>query len=198
MGRTGSPIQPAADVEKSGLQFKVARPPGLVEPRLQRSIKSQGDVVALAGHGLHPVLLVAGWCFGSEPDGDAAVRFHPDARKRAVEPCQLLVGRKQRTGLVVIDRKGPEGLRGDGSRQGHLVSAAAIQVNPLRVADGDRVSGTGARLRFGHGGCDAGSVEEEHHARVEQALGTVEELIAASHERRPPLPIGVDHGARIA
>src|SRR5450631_1637970 len=69
----------------SGLQFDIARPPGLVEPRLQRAVEAQADVVARAGHGLHPVLLLACRCLGAEPDGDAAVRVHPDAWERAVE-----------------------------------------------------------------------------------------------------------------
>src|SRR5262252_501163 len=35
--------------------------------------------------------------FGAEPDGDPAVRVHPNAGKRAIEPCKLLIRRKQPT-----------------------------------------------------------------------------------------------------
>src|SRR6516165_2372236 len=48
----------------------------------------------------------------SEPDGGATVRILLDRRKRAVDTCKLLVGRKERAGLVVVDREGPEVLRG--------------------------------------------------------------------------------------
>src|SRR5215472_13731589 len=85
-------------------------------------------VFALLWHALPPVLFVAGRSIGSEPDRHATVLIHLDAWNSAVDPRGLLVGRKKRTSLVVIDREGPEVLRGDESRQGHFVSPTALQV----------------------------------------------------------------------
>src|SRR5215831_8128271 len=68
------------------------------------------------------LLFVARRCFGAEPDGDPAVRVHPNTGKRAIEPCKLLIRRKQRTSVVVIDREGPEVFRGDRSWKGHLLN----------------------------------------------------------------------------
>ena len=87
--------------------------PALVEPGLQRAIEPQGDVVASARHGLDPVLLMALWRLRSEPDGDAAIGVHCDARNRAVDAGELLVGRQERAGLVVIDGEGPEAIGRD-------------------------------------------------------------------------------------
>jgi len=46
-------------LEKSGLQFEIARLPSLAEPCFERAIEPQDHVVALAGHGLHPVPFVS-------------------------------------------------------------------------------------------------------------------------------------------
>src|SRR5215470_12390082 len=105
----------SSDSIRSGLQFEVARPPALVEPRFQRPIEPQKDAVTLAGHGLHPVLFVASRCAGREPDRHSTVLVRLDARDRPVDSRQLLVGRKERTGLVVIRCEGPEVFRWDGS-----------------------------------------------------------------------------------
>ena len=82
---------------RSRLQFEVARPPALVEPRFQRPIEPQKDAVTLAGHGLHPVPFVASRCAGREPDRHSTVLVRLDARDRPVDSRQLLVGRKERT-----------------------------------------------------------------------------------------------------
>src|SRR5262249_32888476 len=55
------------------------------------AVETQGDLVTLAWHGLDPVLFVARRCFGAEPYGDPAVRVHPNAGKRAIEPYKLLI-----------------------------------------------------------------------------------------------------------
>jgi hypothetical protein len=51
-------------------QFKFARFPRLVEPRLQRTIKSQEDVPAFAGDRLYPIGLMAIRRSRTEPDID--------------------------------------------------------------------------------------------------------------------------------
>src|SRR5262245_55978295 len=98
------------------LHFEVARPPGLIEPGLQRPIEPQNNSVALAWYRLHPAAFMTGRGFRSEPDRGATIRILLDARMHAVETCRLLIGRKQRAGLVVVNRQGPEVLRGDRSR----------------------------------------------------------------------------------
>ena len=60
-------------VAESRLQFKVARPPGLVEPRLQRTIQSQDREPTLAGNRGNPVGFLSRWRFGSKPDGRTPV-----------------------------------------------------------------------------------------------------------------------------
>src|SRR5262245_52299357 len=102
------------------MQFQIARLPGLLEPGLQRPVEAQKDTVALARRGLDPVPFIAGRRFRSKPDGDTTVGVLLDRRKGAVDPRQFLVGREERTGLVVVDREGPEILNGDGRRQSYF------------------------------------------------------------------------------
>ena len=47
-------------------QLDLARPPGLVEPRLGRTIEAQDGKPAFAGNGLDPVRLLAGRWFRAE------------------------------------------------------------------------------------------------------------------------------------
>ena len=79
-------------VGKSRLEFDLSRPPSLVEPRLQRAIKAQDGVPALAGDGLHPVLLLAGRGFGTEIDIDRPVGVNQESLGLAADARELLIG----------------------------------------------------------------------------------------------------------
>jgi len=114
--------------------------------RLQRAVEPQRDVVAPARHGLDPVLLMTRRRLWPEPDGDAAVLVHLEPRDRAVHARELLIGRQQRAGLVVVDSEGPEVLGRDRARQRQLVGLAAIEIGPVLVAQGDGIDGAGPRL----------------------------------------------------
>ena len=62
-------------------QFDLARPPGLVEERLQRAVEAQEREPALAGHRLDPVaVLRVGWLGRAEIDRRRAVRVRLGGR----------------------------------------------------------------------------------------------------------------------
>jgi hypothetical protein len=53
-------------VNESRLAFDLSRPPRLGEPRLERAIKAQDDLLSLAGNRLNPVVLLPGRGLGPE------------------------------------------------------------------------------------------------------------------------------------
>ncbi len=83
-----SDVQLCLPACRSYFTSSISRSPNLVEPRFQGSIESQGDIVAPAGHGLHPILFLVGRGFGTKVNTHRAVGNDLDALVLAVYPQQ--------------------------------------------------------------------------------------------------------------
>src|SRR6267143_191906 len=84
-------------------KFNFTRPPRLVEPRLQRPIKSQECIPAFAGNRLHPVDFLAGGSLWAKPDIRGLVVVDLETLRQAADAGKLLVGLEHRTSLVTVD-----------------------------------------------------------------------------------------------
>lgn len=58
------------------LEFDLTRPPGLVEPRLERAVEAQDGELGLPGSGLNPVRFLAGRRLRAEINVHRAVGVH--------------------------------------------------------------------------------------------------------------------------
>ena len=83
-------------------QFDLARPPGLIEPRLERAVEAQDGEPALARRGLHPVAFLARWRFRSEVDVHRAIGVGFHRARVAGQGGVALVGLQDRAGLCVF------------------------------------------------------------------------------------------------
>src|SRR5690606_23970767 len=82
--------------------------PGLVEPGLERAVKPQEHEVALAGHGLDPVVVLSLGSRRSEVHRIGTVVVGLQLRVRAVDAGTPLVRFEKRPRLPVVDSEGPE------------------------------------------------------------------------------------------
>src|SRR5262249_20645780 len=98
-------------------EFNFARPPALVEERLERTVEAQDREPAFAGGRLDPVApLDAGRQRRAEVDRRRAVRVRLGRRGRirlAAGARVALPGVEHRARLVVVDRERPERPRGN-------------------------------------------------------------------------------------
>ncbi len=72
-------------------QLNIAWFPGLIEPRLERSVKSQDHEPAFAGNRLDPVAFRALGSLGAEPDIDRAVAVDLEILVLAAEAREPLI-----------------------------------------------------------------------------------------------------------
>src|SRR5512147_464534 len=84
------------------LQHNVVGPPGLLEPRLQRSIETQNHEPRFAWNRLDPVALLACRGLRSEPDVHRTIGVDLQILVLAAHARILLVCLQHRTGLGVI------------------------------------------------------------------------------------------------
>ena len=84
-------------------QFKLPGLPGLIEPRLQGTIKAQEDTLTFAWNSLHPIGLMPLRRCGAEPNIYRCVRVHDDILFLAADAGELFIGLQHRSGLIVID-----------------------------------------------------------------------------------------------
>lgn len=131
-------LLPLAD-DGSVKLLKITRFPSFVEPGFERPIEPQEHEVALAGHSLDPVVVLSLGRRRSEVDriGTVVVGFH--LRVCAVNAGTPLVCFEKRPRLPVVDSEGSEVVRWDRRRQRHCIGVAAVEVVPLRIADGARI-----------------------------------------------------------
>src|SRR5271165_362863 len=76
--------------------------PGLVEPRLERTVEAKDRVPAFARNGLHPVGMAC-WRRRAEPDVHRSVGVDDDVFLLTADGRELLVGLKFRSRLVVVN-----------------------------------------------------------------------------------------------
>src|SRR6516225_8689631 len=165
--------------------LNLTRPPGLIEPRLQRAVEPQDGVPALARNGLYPVAFLAGRRFGTEVHVRRLILVNHDALLLATEAWELLVSLEHRARLIVVEHHRPEVLRRDVRRQVQLVGLPAVQRLALGVNERDGVLRTFPDGLGIHRGRDAGRVEEEERTRVEHANAVLLELVAADEREFP-------------
>src|SRR5262245_8866742 len=120
-------------------QLEIPRLPRLIEPRLQRTVKTQHHVPTLAGHRLNPVGFVVGRSFRTEPNRYRPVRIFLEPRRGTIDTGQLLVCLQQRARLIVVDHERPEFFCGDRCWQRDLVRLTAVEVVALRILHRHRI-----------------------------------------------------------
>ena len=121
------------------LDFDLARPPSLSEPRLQRPAESQHDIPTLSRDGLDPVALFAGWSLRAKVDIHRFVSVHQKPFGLAAYTGELLISLQHRTCLVTVNDQGPELLHGNTCWQMQHVHPAAIERRAFRILDRPRV-----------------------------------------------------------
>src|SRR5262245_43535963 len=77
------------------------------------------------------------------------------------------------------------------------IGLAAVEWLSLRVRDRERVLRSSTGLRESHRRRDAGGVEKEERACIEQAGAVTQELVAAAYERDLPRTIRVEVSFRV-